>query len=337
MKKLFGGFHDIRQIMNGQIGTEATWKLEEEFGEGYIQLIKLRPGLALGIVNYRLTESVAVNFAFDFTPIIFSYSVSGIMKYSLDHNDKKKLKGAMPGHCVITYIPTEWNGIAVPPAGTAVTGVGIYVDPLLCSSLMAGQHDMIPANMRDIINGDREQSYYQVSTLPSFINTVIQQILDCPYDGPLKRMYFESKALELITHSLAQLVPFPADLQRKPPFLPPHEIEKVHLAGELVKFNLQNPPTLLDIAKTVGIPHSKLNVYFRKFYGTTIFNHLREARLVKAKSLLNEGGMNVTEAAYEVGYSSLSHFCKTFREYHGILPSCCLCKIKSKQHLSHPL
>ncbi len=332
MEKLFADHHDINQIMSGQNGSEVSWKLREEVGEGYIQVIKLKPGLALGISNYRLTESVAVDFAFDFTAISFTYCLSGAMNYGLDYgndNVRKKFKGAMPGHCVITYMPTKWSGIAVPPAGTTVIGVGIYVEPSLCKSLMAGEQDMIPANMRDIINGICKRSYYQILTLPSFANMAIQQIFDCPYQGSLQHMYFESKVLELMTHSLAQLAPSPACSQRKTTLLP-SEIEKVHLARELVKHNLANPPTLLDIASKVGIHHSRLNVLFRELFGTTIFNHLREARLAKAKSLLTEGGMNVTEVTYEVGYSSISHFCKNFQEYHNISPSHYLRKMKSK-------
>jgi transcriptional regulator GlxA family with amidase domain len=43
-------------------------------------------------------------------------------------------------------------------------------------------------------------------------------------------------------------------------------------------------------------------------------------RLNKAKALLDDGIMNVTEVAYAVGYSSLSHFAKSFKDYHGAAP-----------------
>jgi AraC-like DNA-binding protein len=40
----------------------------------------------------------------------------------------------------------------------------------------------------------------------------------------------------------------------------------------------------------------------------------------KAAELLRSGDYNVTEAAFEVGYSSLSHFSQAFHETFGCCP-----------------
>ena len=47
---------------------------------------------------------------------------------------------------------------------------------------------------------------------------------------------------------------------------------------------------------------------------------LRRARLEKAAELLASAKCNVTEAAFEVGYSSLSHFSQAFHEMYGCCP-----------------
>ncbi len=44
------------------------------------------------------------------------------------------------------------------------------------------------------------------------------------------------------------------------------------------------------------------------------------AVIERAAELLREGKHNVTEAAFEVGYSSLSHFTVAFREVFGCCP-----------------
>ena len=48
--------------------------------------------------------------------------------------------------------------------------------------------------------------------------------------------------------------------------------------------------------------------------------HLRQLRLEKAAELLRSGEYNVTEAALEVGYNSLSHFSAAFHETFGCCP-----------------
>ena len=48
--------------------------------------------------------------------------------------------------------------------------------------------------------------------------------------------------------------------------------------------------------------------------------YLRNIRMERAAELLRTGRYNVTEAAIEVGYSSLSHFSKAFCETIGCCP-----------------
>ena len=48
---------------------------------------------------------------------------------------------------------------------------------------------------------------------------------------------------------------------------------------------------------------------------------IRMHRLQKAKSLLDTGGLPVSEVAWQVGYKDVSHFSKSFQEMYGLSPS----------------
>lgn len=52
----------------------------------------------------------------------------------------------------------------------------------------------------------------------------------------------------------------------------------------------------------------------------TIQQYARQVRMERAAELLRTGKCNVTEAALEVGYSSLSHFRSAFHETFGCCP-----------------
>jgi AraC-like DNA-binding protein len=52
----------------------------------------------------------------------------------------------------------------------------------------------------------------------------------------------------------------------------------------------------------------------------TIPQYTRQLRMERAAELLRSGNFNVTEAALEVGYSSLGHFSQAFHETFGCCP-----------------
>ena len=60
---------------------------------------------------------------------------------------------------------------------------------------------------------------------------------------------------------------------------------------------------------------------FSREVGLTIPQFLRNLRMERAAELLRSGRYNVTEAAMEVGYASLSHFSKAFCETIGCCPA----------------
>ena len=74
------------------------------------------------------------------------------------------------------------------------------------------------------------------------------------------------------------------------------------------------------LAAEAGCGAFHLSRTFSQHTGRTVPQYLRQLRLERAAQLLREGRCNVTEAAMEVGYSSLSHFSKAFWEAYGCCP-----------------
>lgn len=60
---------------------------------------------------------------------------------------------------------------------------------------------------------------------------------------------------------------------------------------------------------------------FRKFTGVHFTEYLARVRLEKAKNLLLNPNLNVSEIAYEVGFQSLTHFNRVFRKIMGQSPT----------------
>ena len=96
--------------------------------------------------------------------------------------------------------------------------------------------------------------------------------------------------------------------------------ERVEQVTFLLKQNLVEPPTLEELGKKIGCSHFYLSRIFSAQTGQTITQYLRQLRMERAAELLKSGEHNVTEAALEVGYSSLSHFSAAFHETFGCCP-----------------
>ncbi|WP_321491815.1 AraC family transcriptional regulator [uncultured Desulfobacter sp.] len=319
-KEFYGEAQNICDFLYEKTGYETRWEWPLESGRGSMYMITFRPGFMMGIGDCRSTETTSIHFENMKVPfIMFNFGISGRMDTTVDlEKGRQALCTSRPDHSIIAYLP-QIQGDHTICARPSLQWIVIYLDPHLLKDVATTDPDPMPVDLCEIAAGANEKHVYKMSPSDNSIAMTLGQILDCPYQGFFKRLYLESKGLELVTHTLARLMPSKA--QAKKIFsLRPQDIERVQYAWELVRQDLQNPPKLLDLARTVGLPHPKLNYGFRKIYGTTIFDYLRQARLKKARLLLSEGRMNVTEAAYAVGYSNLSHFSRSFKDYHGTAP-----------------
>jgi AraC-like DNA-binding protein len=171
--------------------------------------------------------------------------------------------------------------------------------------------------IRRIIFGDKDDTVV-APTRPMSIQqrAVIANLAEPPVSKAAQVLWYQSKALELMAHFLFE----PKD----PEFFCQRQKrvarERVERAKELLARDLANPLTLEALGQEVGCSQFYLSRSFSREVGLTIPQYLRKLRMERAAELLRTGRYNVTEAATEVGYASLSHFSKAFCETIGCCP-----------------
>ena len=145
---------------------------------------------------------------------------------------------------------------------------------------------------------------------------VVASLLKPPVSKPAQSLWYQSKALELMSHFLfAPKDPELFCMRQKRVAR-----DRVERTKELLARDLANPPTLEMLGREVGCSPFYLSRSFSREVGLTIPQYLRRLRMERAAELLRSGRYNVTEAATEVGYASLSHFSKAFCETIGCCP-----------------
>ena len=94
----------------------------------------------------------------------------------------------------------------------------------------------------------------------------------------------------------------------------------VFKALEYLREHHAEPVYAKDVAQAAGVSESRLKILFRFALNLSWVKYLQGYRIHRAAALLSEGRLNVTEAALEVGFDSLSHFNETFHSFMGVSP-----------------
>jgi len=145
---------------------------------------------------------------------------------------------------------------------------------------------------------------------------ITNQLLAPPVHKSACVFWYSAKVLELLSTYL--FVPASEGLCSERKRLITRRLEKVIL---WLKEHLDEPLDLSSMAKSIGCAPHYLSRQFSAEVGMTISQKLRQLRVDKAAEFLRAGDYNVTEAAVEVGYNSLSHFTKVFILEMGMKPS----------------
>ena len=89
-EELFENFSNPSEFQNMEDGFEKNWEWPEEIGSGFMNMIKIRPGLMLEIGNYQLWENVTVSFEIKSSPFVMGFSVPGNVWSTLGNGQTKK-------------------------------------------------------------------------------------------------------------------------------------------------------------------------------------------------------------------------------------------------------
>jgi len=149
--------------------------------------------------------------------------------------------------------------------------------------------------------------------------TLIRNIQDCPYAGGLKKTYLDLQISTLLAIALTRMV---ARTSRNKPeiLLKPQDIEKIQATREYLLQNMEQPPTLIELAHKMGLNDFKLKKGYKQLYGVTLFDDFLHARMEKARRLLMETSQSIVAIAELAGYKNVSNFSVAFKQYFGHTP-----------------
>jgi len=157
-------------------------------------------------------------------------------------------------------------------------------------------------------------------SLPLSLQVTVHQIASKVPSGGLRDIYLACKKVEVLYLLLKYFsLSLGGDVQENLP-VTQGEKEAASKVYKKISSDFTAVPSLDELAHAVGLNKGRLNTVFRTLYGKTVFEIMRYERLEYSKKLLEQGEKNMTEITYLCGFSSPSHFTKSFTSAFGTTP-----------------
>lgn len=145
---------------------------------------------------------------------------------------------------------------------------------------------------------------------------IIQDILNCQRIGLFKKMFIEAKVIELLMLQLEQVM----GCECQTCSISKKDQEKMYAVRDILRTNLDQSTTLIDLARQVGTNEFTLKKGFKEIFGTTVFGYWNDLKMQIAKQMLLNENVPVSQVAEKTGYKNPQHFTVAFKRKYGITP-----------------
>jgi AraC family transcriptional regulator len=253
------------------------------------------------------------------------------------------------------FLLSDPPGVTEVP-GLRYTRISIHVGPSVQVACRRGGHyhrgravhgdiDIIPAGMPSLWEVNETDTFFTLSISPELLSMVAEEF-DCDasrieirnrfqvrdpqlenlgwalkaemeYGYPCGRLYLDSLAIAVA----ARLVRCHSSLAREPKKIQGRLSDRrLRRALDYIEANLGQNISLADIAAVVGLSVSHFKILFRESVGLPAHQYLIRRRVERAKSLLSEGVLSISQIAMETGFAHQSHLARHMRRVLGVSP-----------------
>ena len=295
---------------------ETCREIPPELGAGTIKMFRFKSRIQLYVHNYKALDTSTAQNSRNESAFGFRFCLSGNTKLGIGYFKEDLL--IRKNENGFFYFPSEKIFHEDEP-GCHIYKVLILIPPSCFLSMM--EEDLNTDMQNRLPQYDNESGiapFNVTGIITPAMRIIMEQIIHCPYEGAVRKIFIEAKAMELMACKLAQVKSGRNSPKKN---LKTHDIDRMHYAGELLSNNTGVPPNTMELAKTIGVSRSKLYNDFTQFYGVSPMEYFRINRIEKAKGLVRNKELSMTQIAHHLGYSSSSHFAKAFRENFGMSPS----------------
>lgn len=211
---------------------------------------------------------------------------------------------AMPGQVLLT--PPSCGSYWRFEGNPLVLHLGVALHPL--AQLLSANADLIESRIKQLARRQLNEP---------LVGQIARRLWDSG-SGAGEGGSYAPNYLGAILALLLEASPAADDAGRKEvPALPAWRLRKTMEAID----GAGHAPSVAQLARSVALSPDHFSRSFKASTGRPPYQVLSEMRIERAKALLRESRLSITELALDLGFSSPAHFSSRFRQLTGLTPS----------------
>ena len=303
------------------ISMDNSGKLcgNEAYASPYLKYAKkylFTPEIGYYLMDVPPGEDLKSDFRTADSPLGFVFCLGGSSRFNVEKNGAAYQYRLKQGEYSFAYLPNV-TGIAEISTEKRYRAVNMFITPLLLKNLSV-EYPFAKSFLSEISDTAKDSVFLRKGRITKEITDILSGLLDKKAAADPHNPSEMSKLYELVMLTFMQFSDGPQSKRKS--VLQPEDIERILNAGRVIKENLASPPSVVSLAKGVGLNSFKLKYGFKEIFGTTVYGYIKEKRMEKAKDMLESGDFSVSDAAWDLGYTNVSHFIELFRRHYGITP-----------------
>lgn len=282
--------------------------LPHELGVGYSKIQSINKHLTLIETHCNPTRNLALVNRIDASEpkMAVTYSLSGNSSYVSNGNDELVFQRGFTSISTFSSITGERRYLA----DSNSVQFRIVLSKIGAENLFGASH-------ADALFTGNSLQLHSCRPTSAFASAAVRQMLNCRMAGPGKPVLLHGLALSLLAEELNDLFEQEVPIAKK---FSAQDRAKATQARDILRNELQHPPTVLELARRVGTNQLKLKQLFHHFFNDTPYGMLREFRMQHAYQLLKAQQHQVSAVAELVGYRHATNFSTAFNQYYGLSP-----------------
>ena len=293
-------------------------ELPTKYGDGYIRAHEFTHGLETTIIDCSFKSSLEFTYTHPLVcPLRIIYNLGNSINLGTEGQTPNKIK-LEPSQYTILSSSTKLSHSLEFTSKSKITLLLIDIYRKDFEEKIEQYLKLMDDDLVDIfrdLNGIN--TFFYISSFPQKISNLIDELLDSDHQDFMKSVFVEGKTQEILATTIQNYM----DTKKgKGLFINEAYLKKLEEVQAIIMRDLENIPSIAELAKMAGINQNKLQQGFKHMYKVSVNNYIRNQKMAKAREFLETTDLNITEISERIGINSKSYFSKLFRQYYGMSP-----------------